>query len=43
MVVHALLSALRAFGVGMVLSHLFYRDRPFVTLDRGKKLNKLSI
>ncbi|GIO31422.1 undecaprenyl-diphosphatase [Paenibacillus sp. VCA1] len=31
MVVQALVSACLAFGIGFVLSHLFYRDRPFVT------------
>ncbi|GIO45852.1 MULTISPECIES: undecaprenyl-diphosphatase [Paenibacillus] len=31
MVVQALTSACLAFGIGTILSHLFYRDRPFVT------------
>lgn len=31
MVVQALVSAFVAFGIGSVLGHLFYRDRPFVT------------
>ncbi|BBH24122.1 undecaprenyl-diphosphatase [Paenibacillus baekrokdamisoli] len=30
MVVQALISACAAFGTSMILSHLFYRDRPFV-------------
>lgn len=30
MVITALLSACVAFGIGSVLSHLFYRDRPFI-------------
>ncbi|WP_409343129.1 undecaprenyl-diphosphatase [Paenibacillus sp. MBLB4367] len=30
MVVQAGMSACSAFGIGMLLSHLFYRDRPFV-------------
>ncbi|QYR19522.1 undecaprenyl-diphosphatase [Paenibacillus sp. sptzw28] len=30
MVGEALVSACAAFGIGVVLSHLFYRDRPFV-------------
>ncbi|MCJ8013415.1 undecaprenyl-diphosphatase [Paenibacillus sp. KQZ6P-2] len=30
MVAQALVSACLAFGIGMILSHLFYRDRPFV-------------
>lgn len=31
MVAQALTSACLAFGIGTILSHLFYRDRPFVT------------
>ncbi|MED5016862.1 undecaprenyl-diphosphatase [Paenibacillus chibensis] len=31
MVALALASACLAFGIGTILSHLFYRDRPFVT------------
>jgi undecaprenyl-diphosphatase len=41
MVTESLVSACLAFGIGMIISHLVYRDRPFVTHHVRKKAGSI--